>query len=164
MTNGGDLSRGVQPHCFLARNNVGDYVIKLAWRGHIGIECMGRADQGGISRDAGRLQQRRREGMLILAVAILITEYFTCGVRLIAPDSESNPDVAEVGAHEVINCAQLGGFISGILCKFSSLGLHISIRLNALLLQRSIPAAYLFLGLEGGELNIGCWERAGGRP
>src|SRR5437667_5888116 len=84
----GAISAVVSSHIvFWPGNNVGDYVIKLAWRGHIGIECMGRADQGGISRDAGRLQQRRREGMLILAVAILITEYFTCGVRLIVPDS-----------------------------------------------------------------------------
>lgn len=58
------------------------------------------------------MEEGFEEGVLILAVAVLVGEDLGSGVRLIAADTEVDADVASFGGDKVVEGADLvvGGF------------------------------------------------------
>jgi hypothetical protein len=90
------------------------------------------------------------EGVLILAVAVLVSEDLGGGVRLIAADAEVDADVAGFGGDKVVEGADLvvGGFrVFGQLVGAGAEGV-VGLRLAEG--ERAVPVADFGPGVEGG--------------
>jgi len=66
---------------------------------------VGGVDKGWISPDASCGEQRCQQRVFVLAVAVLVAQYFGSEVRLITADAKGNSYVPKIGTDVLIYCA-----------------------------------------------------------
>ncbi len=129
-------------------------MIELCRRGNVRIQFAIAADQHRITLYSLGPQQRGKQRVLVLAVAVSILQNVRGRVRLIAPDSERNAHVTHIPRHKIVEPPRLlAGRLRplGELVGFFS---HAVFHRHALALQLRIPLRNLLPVGEGGQLHI----------
>ena len=81
--------------------------LKAEGDGTSGLRRMPAPMSDGLGMKACRSQHRGEKRVLILAVAVLVTEHLTGGVGLVAADSERDADVADLRCDVGVDGANL---------------------------------------------------------
>src|SRR4051794_1472364 len=103
--------------------------------------------------NANRCEHGREQGMLVLTIAVLVSENVSSGMRLESTYAEREAYVSNLRSDVVVERADLVDGRLLVLGEFESLLAQFGRGLNAVPLQRCVPVTEFFPALERSQLN-----------
>ena len=97
-----DLRSRIHPDLIFPHGQQTDHVIKLRGRRNIGIQFAAGVDQHRRSPVTCRIQHCFQQGVLVLAIAVLVVEHVRRAVWLIAAHAQRQTHITEVSGNIII--------------------------------------------------------------
>src|SRR6185312_3377131 len=114
------------------------------------VEANAGADEHRIGLDVEDREHGSKQSVLVLAVAVLVGEDLGCGVGLIPPDAEVDPDVMDLTGDVVIDGLSFFEVVGFAGRELSDLGFDGGVRSDAVRSKAAIPLAHSGIVGEGG--------------
>ncbi len=92
----GNLRRGVEPDWLVVDLHASDEVVECGGRGYGAVEADANADEHGFRMQAERSQHGSKQGVLVLAVAVLVVQYSRGSVGLVPANAEGDAYVTDL--------------------------------------------------------------------
>src|SRR5690349_2656860 len=130
-------------------------MIELRGRGNIRVNLSTGVDQNRGSMKAGGLQKAGQQGVLVLAIAVLVREHFRSRVGLVSSESERQADVTELEGDKIVKSLHFLHVGRLALYEFLFFSTDLRTGLAALAFEAGIPTPNFFPTGERGQLYGG---------
>ena len=143
----------IHPDLIFPQGQQTDHVIKLRGRRNIRIQFAAGINQHRRNPVTRSIQHCFQQGVLVLAIAVLVVEHVCRAVRLITAHAQRQTHITEVGGNVVVQRLDFVRVGSEALGQAFYLGANVWCRHAPITLQSRIPASYFFPAAEGGQLH-----------